>query len=126
MVCQTLFGPLPQSGSLAREARGATAAAPNVNDILLKVNVENGPGAATSGKASPDQVLTHAARAAAKQLTMRAWPVARSIFDAPYVREANERTTSWITKQLNKWLFSHSVAARGAREGPWSGQGKAW
>ena len=27
---------------------------------------------------------------------MRAWPVARSIFDAPYVREANERTTSWI------------------------------
>ena len=29
-------------------------------------------------------------------LTMRAWPVARSIFDAPYVREANERTTSWI------------------------------
>ena len=89
MVCQTLFGPLPQSGSLAREARGATAAAPNVNDILLKVNVENGPGAATSGKASPNQVLTHAARAAAKQ--------------------------------LNKWLFSHSVAARGAREGPWSG-----
>ena len=31
-------------------------------------------------------------------LTMRAWPVARSIFDAPfYVREANERTTGWIT-----------------------------
>ena len=30
-------------------------------------------------------------------LTMRAWPVARSIFDAPYVREANERTTSWIS-----------------------------
>ena len=37
-------------------------------------------------------------------VTMRAWPVARSIFDAPlgaplgacYVREANERTTSWI------------------------------
>ena len=28
---------------------------------------------------------------------MRAWPVARSIFDAPYVREANEGTTSWIT-----------------------------
>ena len=34
---------------------------------------------------------------------MRAWPVARSIFDAPlvreapYVREANERTTGWIT-----------------------------
>ena len=29
--------------------------------------------------------------------TMRALPVARSIFDAPYVREANERpTTSWI------------------------------
>ena len=30
-------------------------------------------------------------------VTMRAWPVARSIFDAPYVREANEGTTSWIT-----------------------------
>ena len=29
-------------------------------------------------------------------VTMRAWPVARSIFDAPYVREANEGTTSWI------------------------------
>ena len=34
-----------------------------------------------------------------KQLTMRAWPVARSIFDAPYVREANVRTTSWIRQQ---------------------------
>ena len=30
--------------------------------------------------------------------TMRTWPVARSIFDAPYVREANERATSWITQ----------------------------
>ena len=33
---------------------------------------------------------------------MRAWPVARSIFDAPalggsYVREADERTTGWIS-----------------------------
>ena len=28
---------------------------------------------------------------------MRAWPVARSIFDAPLVREANERTTGWIS-----------------------------
>ena len=27
---------------------------------------------------------------------MRAWPVARSIFDAP-LGEANERPTSWIT-----------------------------
>ena len=28
---------------------------------------------------------------------MRAWPVARSIFDAPLgVREVNERTTGWI------------------------------
>ena len=27
---------------------------------------------------------------------MRAWPVARSIFDAP-LGEANERTTGWIT-----------------------------
>ena len=35
---------------------------------------------------------------AARAITMRAWPVARSIFDAPYVREANERTTSWITR----------------------------
>ena len=33
-----------------------------------------------------------------KGFTMRAWPVARSIFDAPYVREANERTASWIRK----------------------------
>ena len=38
---------------------------------------------------------------------MRAWPVARSILDAPlglrnrsYVREANERTTSWISQEL--------------------------
>ena len=32
---------------------------------------------------------------------MRAWPVARSIFDAPlgYVREANERTTGWISPE---------------------------
>ena len=37
-------------------------------------------------------------------LTMRAWPVARSIFDAPYVREANERTTSWIN-------LSHSLVS---------------
>ena len=32
-------------------------------------------------------------------VTMRAWPVARSIFYAPlgsYVREANERITGWI------------------------------
>ena len=33
----------------------------------------------------------------ASRITMRAWPVARSIFDAPLVREANERTTSWIS-----------------------------
>ena len=62
------------------------------------VNVKMG---ATEGKErvlfhltdSPNQVLTHAARAAAKQLN----------------------------KPLCG-LFSHSVAARGAREGPWSGQ----
>ena len=34
---------------------------------------------------------------------MRAWPVARSIFDAPfdapYVREANKRTTGWINRR---------------------------
>ena len=35
-------------------------------------------------------------------LTMRAWPVARSIFDAPYVREANEGTTSWINGVRDK------------------------
>ena len=33
-------------------------------------------------------------------VTMRAWPVARSIFDAPLVREANERTTSWISSPV--------------------------
>ena len=38
---------------------------------------------------------------------MRAWPVARSIFDAPYVnvREANERTTSWISPDQNSEFF---------------------
>ena len=30
-------------------------------------------------------------------VTMHAWPVAHSIFDAPLVREANERTIGWIT-----------------------------
>ena len=34
---------------------------------------------------------------ASMTLTMRAWPVARNIFDAPYVREANERTIGWIS-----------------------------
>ena len=45
------------------------------------------------------------------KFTMRAWPVARSIFDAPYVREANERTTSWINNKLDK-LRSEFLAAR--------------
>ena len=39
-----------------------------------------------------------------RAVTMRAWPVARSIFDAPYVREANEGTTSWINRAV---LLSH-------------------
>ena len=39
-----------------------------------------------------------------RAVTMRAWPVARSIFDAPYVREANEGTTSWINRTV---LLSH-------------------
>ena len=41
---------------------------------------------------------------------MRAWPVARSIFDAPlapfdapYVREANEGTTSWISARRPRY-----------------------
>ena len=34
-------------------------------------------------------------------MPMRAWPVARSIFDAPLVREANVRTTSWIKSTLD-------------------------
>ena len=38
--------------------------------------------------------------------TMRAWPVARSIFDAPYVREANEGTTSWIRPSFEASLKS--------------------
>ena len=44
------------------------------------------------------------------KITMRAWPVARSIFDAPLVREANKRTTNWImSKKANfgqKWRLS--------------------
>ena len=39
---------------------------------------------------------------------MRAWPVARSIFDAPYVREANERTTSWIRQRIARQQFVSS------------------
>ena len=45
---------------------------------------------------------SRAARQGDSNITMRAWPVARSIFDAPYVREANEGTTSWINS--NKGL----------------------
>ena len=51
-------------------------------------------------------------------LTMRAWPVARSIFDAPlvlpYVREANEGTTSWITPLQVHLLWLSEEAAKGA------------
>ena len=43
---------------------------------------------------------------------MRAWPVARSIFDAPYVREANEGTTSWIILETDMFL-SHGLAIVG-------------
>ena len=42
-TCQTLSGPLPRSGSPARVARGAAAAAPISNEILL--NVEMGRNA---------------------------------------------------------------------------------
>ena len=54
------------------------------------------------------------------RLTMRAWPDARSIFDAPYVREANERTTSWIIARLNvlAWPAARSAVlwdSRGAQ-----------
>ena len=34
-----------------------------------------------------------------EEVTICAWPVARSIFDAPYVREANERVTGWIREE---------------------------
>ena len=53
------------------------------------------------------KLLSHTLRvagchfAAAGPITMRVWPVARSIFNAPYVREANERTTGWITGPNN-------------------------
>ena len=33
---------------------------------------------------------------------MRAWPVARSIFDAPGpVKEVNERTANWIRRRVD-------------------------
>ena len=53
-----------------------------------------------------------AQREATSNITMRAWPVARSIFDAPLVREANERTTSWITSNiLHKFnIFTNSIS----------------
>ena len=40
---------------------------------------------------------------------MRAWPVARSIFDE---REANERTTSWITVDLKSREGARSASYR--------------
>ena len=40
---------------------------------------------------------------------MRAWPVARSIFDAPYVREANEGTTSWINSGGIRWSLQSNL-----------------
>ena len=43
------------------------------------------------------------------RVTMRAWPVARSIFDAPYVREANEGTTSWIRSRAARQGSSMSI-----------------
>ena len=46
------------------------------------------------------------ARGARARLTMRAWPVARSIFDAPLVREANEGTTSWIRARRVRSCFN--------------------
>ena len=57
-------------------------------------------------------------------LTMRAWPVARSIFDAPlvreanelYVREANERTTSWIRFTWSLILMYLSRSSRSVSE----------
>ena len=60
---------------------------------------------------------------------MRAWPVARSIFEAPlvYVREANERTTGWITRRHQRCLklkmkFSCFAAARAACVSTWLGE----
>ena len=49
---------------------------------------------------------------------MRAWPVARSIFDAPLgagdLRKANERTTSWISQyvHLTRCLRTLRAAAK--------------
>ena len=63
-------------------------------------------------------------------ITMRAWPVARSIFDAPlcersergdnkldnslrsYVREANERTTNWINVISARQIGARTLIAR--------------
>ena len=43
--------------------------------------------------------------AALQPLTMRAWPVARSIFDAPL----GERTTSWIMQPRVQRVRKHLV-----------------
>ena len=43
---------------------------------------------------------------------MRAWPVARSIFD---VREANERTTSWIMSARACQCRGDTRPARGSK-----------
>ena len=56
------------------------------------------------------------------KLTMRAWPVARSIFD---VREANERTTSWIMhKHLQTYCQTLPGLPRAARPSERFAEGK--
>ena len=79
--------------------QGEEPRSPATNQCLRTLLQCSGTAALCMG-VSPNQVLTHAARAAAKQLnkvpfqaplvaarvTMRAWPVARSIFDAPLER----------------------------------------
>ena len=58
-------------------------------------------------------------------VTMRAWPVARSIFDAPYVREANEGTTSWIRRFAETYFHGRNVRhdKLGLAQGPRPGTG---
>ena len=75
---------------------GALAAEPNMK--LNAIRQRN------STRASPVNLLNqYNYITACAALTMRAWPVARSIFDAPYVREANEGTTSWISAAPTCW-----------------------
>ena len=81
------FDPHDLSLSTSTTARSRLHFARTARALTGRYMCERGVLSEFRAARSPNQVLTHAARAAATQLN-----------------------------------FSHSVAARGAREGPWSGQ----